>query len=132
MGSKFLVLVAAGVVLAAGCTPSEAPKPAAPPPPPPAKPVGDVITAKRGGFIPEGVEYDQANGRFLTGSLAEGTIFEIKRDGSRRAVRDRPRRSSPRSASKSTSHATGCSSRIPIAPRSSPATWARPSSACTA
>jgi len=81
MGSKFLVLVAAGVVLAAGCTPSEAPKTAAAPPPP-AKPAGDVFTAKRGGFIPEGVEYDQANGRFLTGSLAEGTIFEIKRDGS--------------------------------------------------
>ena len=80
MGSKFLVLVAAGVVLAAGCTPSEAPKPAAPPPP--AKPAGEVYTAKRGGFIPEGVEYDQANGRFLTGSLAEGTIFEIGRDGS--------------------------------------------------
>ncbi len=79
MRSNFLVLVAAGVVLAAGCTPSEAPKPAAPPPP--AKPAGEVITAKRGGFIPEGVEYDQSNGRFLTGSLAEGTIFEIKRDG---------------------------------------------------
>ena len=41
-----------------------------------------VITAERGGFIPEGIEYDQANGRFLTGSLAEGTIFEIERDGS--------------------------------------------------
>ena len=80
MRSQFLVLVAAGV-LAAACTPSEAPKPAAAPPPP-AKPAGEVITAKRGGFIPEGVEYDQSNGRFLTGSLAEGTIFEIKRDGS--------------------------------------------------
>jgi len=81
MANKFLMLVAAGAVLAAGCTPSEAPKTAAVPPPP-AKPAGDVFTAKRGGFIPEGVEYDQANGRFLTGSLAEGTIFEIKRDGS--------------------------------------------------
>ena len=48
--------------------------------PPRAK--GDVITAERGGFIPEGIEYDQANGRFLTGSLAEGTIFVIERDGS--------------------------------------------------
>ncbi len=80
MRSPLVVLVAAGALLAAGCTPSEAPKPAAAPPP--AKPAGEVITAKRGGFIPEGVEYDQANGRFLTGSLAEGTIFEIKRDGS--------------------------------------------------
>ncbi len=40
-----------------------------------------VITAERGGFIPEGIEYDQANGRFLTGSLAEGSIFDIERDG---------------------------------------------------
>jgi hypothetical protein len=80
MSSKFLVLLA-GVALVAACTPPEPPKSAAAPPPP-AKPAGEVITAKRGGFIPEGVEYDQSNGRFLGGSLAEGTIFEIKRDGS--------------------------------------------------
>lgn len=48
--------------------------------------IPDVITAQRGGFIPEGVEYDQANGRFLTGSLAEGSIFEIGLDGSVTAV----------------------------------------------
>jgi sugar lactone lactonase YvrE len=41
-----------------------------------------MIVAERGGFIPEGIEYDLANGRFLTGSLAEGTIFEIGLDGS--------------------------------------------------
>jgi sugar lactone lactonase YvrE len=41
-----------------------------------------TIVAKRGGFIPEGIEYDQTNARLLTGSLAEGTIFEIGRDGS--------------------------------------------------
>jgi sugar lactone lactonase YvrE len=40
------------------------------------------IVAQRGGFIPEGVEYDEKNGRFLTGSLAEGTIFRIDPDGS--------------------------------------------------
>lgn len=40
-----------------------------------------VIVADRGGFIPEGVEYDHTTGRFLTGSLAEGTIFEIALDG---------------------------------------------------
>jgi sugar lactone lactonase YvrE len=40
-----------------------------------------VIVAERGGFIPEGVEYDHTTGRFLTGSLAEGTIFEIALDG---------------------------------------------------
>jgi len=41
-----------------------------------------TIVAERGGFIPEGVEYDQAHRRLLTGSLAEGTIFEIGSDGS--------------------------------------------------
>jgi sugar lactone lactonase YvrE len=41
-----------------------------------------TIVAARGGFIPEGIEYDQANRRLLTGSLAEGTIFEIGLDGS--------------------------------------------------
>jgi sugar lactone lactonase YvrE len=40
-----------------------------------------VIVAERGGFIPEGVEYDNANGRFLTGSLAEGSVFEVHGDG---------------------------------------------------
>jgi len=79
MGSKFTVFVAACAVLVAGCTPEpEAPAAVAAP----ATPAGEVIVANRGGFIPEGIEYDQANGRFLTGSLAEGTIFEIERDGS--------------------------------------------------
>jgi sugar lactone lactonase YvrE len=63
-----------------GCAQKPPPAPSAPPPP--AKPEGQTIVAARGGFIPEGVEYDQANGRFLTGSIAEGTIFQIGRDGS--------------------------------------------------
>ena len=46
------------------------------PAPPPA-----MITAERGGFIPEGVEYDTTHGRFLTGSLSEGSILEIHGDG---------------------------------------------------
>jgi sugar lactone lactonase YvrE len=72
-------VAAACAALVVGCAPEpESPTAAAPP----AAPTGEVITAERGGFIPEGVEYDQANGRFLTGSLAEGTIFEIERDGS--------------------------------------------------
>lgn len=41
----------------------------------------DLIVAERGGFIPEGVEYDTANERFLTGSLSEGSILEIHPDG---------------------------------------------------
>lgn len=44
--------------------------------------VPDCIQAERGGFIPEGVEFDNANRRFLTGSLAEGSIYEIGFDGS--------------------------------------------------
>jgi len=43
--------------------------------------VPDRIVLARGGFIPEGIEYDTANHRFLTGSLAEGTIFGIRNDG---------------------------------------------------
>lgn len=88
-------LVAVALALLFGCTPepesetaeSPPPAPAAPPPPAPAAAPapapagGDVITAERGGFIPEGIEYDEDNGRFLTGSLAEGTIFVIERDG---------------------------------------------------
>ena len=72
------------LLLAAGCTPEpESPTAVAPPPPPPqSEAQTEIITLERGGFIPEGIEYDQANGRFLTGSLAEGTIFMIGRDGS--------------------------------------------------
>jgi sugar lactone lactonase YvrE len=86
------VFVAAAVAVFAGCTPEpESPTAtsAAPPTPPVAAPATrplasaavEVITAERGGFIPEGIEYDEDNGRFLTGSLAEGTIFVIERDG---------------------------------------------------
>src|SRR5690606_40418533 len=41
----------------------------------------DMIVIERGGFIPEGIEYDQTNERILVGSLAEGTVFEIAPDG---------------------------------------------------
>src|SRR5688572_21367396 len=86
-----IAFVAAACAALAACSPepesptAESPPPApaaAPPAAPPAAATSDVITAERGGFIPEGIEYDQANGRFLTGSLAEGTIFVIERDGS--------------------------------------------------
>jgi sugar lactone lactonase YvrE len=62
-----------------------APAPAPPPvPPPSASDLGipERIVVQRGGFIPEGIEYDQANGRLLTGSLAEGSIFHVHNDGS--------------------------------------------------
>ena len=52
----------------------------------PAHNEAEVIEPTLRGLIeqlgPEGIEYDQANGRFLTGSLAEGSIFVIGRDGS--------------------------------------------------
>jgi sugar lactone lactonase YvrE len=41
----------------------------------------DVIVAERNQFLPEGVEYDQANSRFLVGSLREGSVFQLGRDG---------------------------------------------------
>jgi sugar lactone lactonase YvrE len=81
MRSTISFVAAACAAFAAGCAP-EPESPTATAPPPPAAPKGEVITVERGGFIPEGIEYDQANGRFLTGSLAEGTIFVIERDGS--------------------------------------------------
>ena len=46
-----------------------------------AGPLPNVIVADRNGFIPVGVEYDMANGRLLTGSLSEGSVFEIGPDG---------------------------------------------------
>lgn len=39
------------------------------------------IVAERGGFIPEGIEFDNLNNRFLTGSLADGTIYEVGYNG---------------------------------------------------
>ena len=39
------------------------------------------IVTERAGFIPEGIEFDNVNNRFLTGSLADGTIYEITYDG---------------------------------------------------
>ncbi len=86
------IAIAVCAILSAACSPEPesptaasppppAPPPSAAPPPPAAAAASDVITAERGGFIPEGIEYDEDNGRFLTGSLAEGTIFVIERDG---------------------------------------------------
>jgi len=47
----------------------------------PAEAPPETIVAERGGFIPEGIEYDSVRARFLTGSLAEGTIFQLHPDG---------------------------------------------------
>lgn len=39
------------------------------------------IQMKTAGFLPEGVEYDTRNKRFLVGSLAQGTVFVVGNDG---------------------------------------------------
>jgi hypothetical protein len=39
------------------------------------------IVLERGGLIPEGLEFDTTARRFLSGSLADGTIYEISYDG---------------------------------------------------
>lgn len=41
----------------------------------------DVVEFQRTGVLPEGVEWDAERGRFLVGSLSEGTIFEINDEG---------------------------------------------------
>jgi sugar lactone lactonase YvrE len=46
----------------------------------------DVIIAERNLFIPEGVEYDRVNGRFLLGSLREGSVYQLEADGRLTAV----------------------------------------------
>ncbi len=83
-----LFLIAAACTLIAGCGSEPPPEsavaiPEVEPPPAPAaaETLPDVIVASRGGFIPEGVEYDMLNGRLLTGSLTEGSVFRIHADG---------------------------------------------------
>lgn len=44
-------------------------------------PLPAKITIKTPGLLPEGVEYDTKNQRFLVGSLAQGTVFEVAPDG---------------------------------------------------
>ncbi|MDB9968994.1 hypothetical protein OAE08_04925 [Gammaproteobacteria bacterium] len=41
----------------------------------------DRIVTERGGFVPEGIEYDNNRNRFLTGSFADGIIYEITSSG---------------------------------------------------
>jgi len=41
----------------------------------------EQITINTPGFLPEGVEYDTLNKRFLVGSIAQGTVFVVGEDG---------------------------------------------------
>ena len=84
MRAQFLtVALAASLAAACGTEPEPAdPEPAADAASTPAPPMlPDVIVAERGGFIPEGVEYEMDNGRLLTGSLSEGSVFQLHEDG---------------------------------------------------
>ena len=44
-----------------------------------------LIMVERENLFPEGIEYDTINGRFLLGSISEGTIFAVKDDGTYQA-----------------------------------------------
>ena len=88
MPNQMLVTAVAAAMLA-GCgaepePPSSEPE-ASMPEAVPSMPTPDLppamIVAERGGFIPEGVEYDTTIGRILVGSLSEGSIFHIHNDG---------------------------------------------------
>ncbi len=50
----------------------------------------DMITAERGGFTPEGIEYDHLNHRFLLGSFIEGKVFALAANGELTTVVDDP------------------------------------------
>ena len=50
----------------------------------------ETIVAERNRFLPEGVEYDQTNQRFLVGSLREGSVFRLDRDGRLTPVAEDP------------------------------------------
>jgi sugar lactone lactonase YvrE len=43
-----------------------------------------TITLKAPGSLPEGIEYDTKNKRFLVGSLSEGTVYSVASDGTRK------------------------------------------------
>jgi sugar lactone lactonase YvrE len=44
----------------------------------------DTLLIQEPGLHPEGVEFDAANGRFLVGSVTQGTITEVRDDGTHR------------------------------------------------
>ena len=87
-----MMAVTAAMFAACGAPPEpvapdpEASMPEADAPMPTPEPPPAMIMAERGGFIPEGIEYDAATGRILTGSLTEGSIMQIHNDGRVTAV----------------------------------------------
>lgn len=88
MSAKHWVSVLSIAVLVAGCGSRDKVPPAAQAEPPAAEPAAAMaaetpalITFAEAGTIPEGVEYDTKNKRFLVGSLSKGTVFVVQNDG---------------------------------------------------
>jgi sugar lactone lactonase YvrE len=78
--TRTIATAVAAVSLTIGCSQPQPESKAAAETPTPRPPA--AITAARGGFIPEGVEFDTTTRRFLTGSIAEGSVMAIGNDGS--------------------------------------------------
>jgi sugar lactone lactonase YvrE len=89
MSAKHWVSVLSTAVLIVGCGSREqAAPPQAQAEPAAAEPAAAaaaenpaVITFTTAGTVPEGVEYDTKNQRFLVGSLSKGTVFVVAADG---------------------------------------------------
>ena len=43
--------------------------------------IADLIVAERGGFVPEGIEYDSRYNRLLVGSMVDGSIYQVSNSG---------------------------------------------------
>lgn len=78
---KYGLCAAAVAFVLAGCGGSSEPATEAAAPAAPAIELPASITINTPGLLPEGVEYDTKNNRFLVGSLSQGTIFVVGNDG---------------------------------------------------
>jgi sugar lactone lactonase YvrE len=83
-----LLLASLGLLQACAAPPGSVASGTAPVNPVPRYP--DVITVERGGFTPEGIEYDQRNQRFLLGSVVEGRVFALDARGRLTTLVDDP------------------------------------------
>jgi sugar lactone lactonase YvrE len=88
MSARYWVSVLSTAVLVAGCgkreeaaPPQAQAEPAAAAEPSAAGENPAVITFTTAGTVPEGVEYDSKNKRFLVGSLSKGSVFVVAADG---------------------------------------------------
>ena len=79
--SRLLSLTSACLVMA-GCASSQPTNPGSNAAALPTPDYPDVITVERGGFTPEGIEYDHRNQRFMLGSFIEGRVYALAEDGS--------------------------------------------------